>query len=393
MRFRPLLIHLVSAAIALSASLSAFATDFTGKVFLRDSTLLAGDFAMIYCPDCHTGVPADSKGWYRLTLTDAPDSITLEFSRVGYEVKTVRVANSGGNIEVPDIILEPQILMLTAAYVTPKNMDPAQYILSRLWKQSRANRRKQVNYKADIVYEMATHELPVIAQAAPKGMLGFAKFAVAINGYGPLARYCLENDDFAAKVSLSRSVKGGRAKDYDHKLVSCDTQLPKKVEQNVMSLFGMIDLFDLIYGDLIDWGQDFSKNNTFRLHGTYEYNGKYVDVIEWSQTNPSMTALLHIVEDDWGVLKMQMLTAEGEVLRCEARDAGNGVYMPISFLLKPAVTMIRADKNEKLVNMIKENKSLSKKVKQRAIKVLEDHKGEDFNPYIALSFNIKYYYD
>lgn len=387
--FRCILLSL----IMLAASKNLYATDFTGKVFLRDSTILAGDYAMIYCPDCHTGVPADSQGWYRLTLKDAPDSISLEFSRVGYETKIIRVANKGGEINVPDVILEPQILMLTAAYITPKNMDPAQYILSRVWKQSKENRRKQMNYRADIEYEMATHELPVIAQAAPKGMLGYAKFAVAMYGYGPLARYCLENDDFRVKVSLSRTVKGGRSKDYDQKLLRCDQKLPKKVEQNVLTLAEIIDLFDIVYGDMTDWAQDFSKKNAFKLQGTYDYNGKYVDVIEWHRTNPNMTALLHIVEEDWGILKMQMLTSEGEVLRCEARDAGNGVYMPISFLMKPAVTMIRAEKNEKLMNMIKENKSLSNKTKQKALKILEEHKGEDFNPYFSLNVNVKYYYD
>jgi len=376
-------------SILLSAA-SSMATQLNGRVFLRDTALTSGDYVMVYCQACGTGTLTDEYGNYSISIPGSPETVRLEFSRIGYTTVYLDFTGISGDIEVQDVVLEPQALMLTAAYVTPDGMDPGQFVLSRLWEQSRKNSRKQMNYNADISYDVATHDIPLVAQMVPKGMLGLAKFAMAIKGYGPLVRYCLENDDLAATVTLRRTVKKGKAKDYGHRLVRSDRELPQNVQKDIMSIFGMFDLFELIYGEGTNWGEKFSRKNHFDLTGTYEYGDKLVDVLEWSNPEMNMKATVHIVEDDWGILKVQMYTAEGEVLRCEARDVGNGVYMPISFVLKPSVTMIRAEQIPALIETIRNNGSLKKNLKEKSIKVLEAHIGRDFNPYISFSFNIRY---
>lgn len=374
----------------LTICLGASAISLEGRVFLRDTTLLPGDFVMVYCQACGTGTLSDENGFYRLDLKDAPGNVKIEFSRIGYASAYIELTGREEGILIEDVILEPQELMLTAAYVTPEGMDPARFIMSKLWETAKGNRKKQTDYKADITYDVATHELPVLAGVVSKGMLGLVKFTAAVNGYGPLVRYCLQNDDLSATVSLSREVRKGKAKDYGHTIVCHGEELPEKVKEDIMALFGMVNLFDLIYGETTNWGQKFSKDHVFTLDGTYEYGDKLVDVLEWSDPKQRVRAVVHIVEEDWGILKVQMFTSEGEVLRCEARDSGNGVYMPVSFVLKPAVTMVRAEQIPELIEYVKNTDKFKKGMKERAVKMLESHLGSDFNPYISFGFNIRY---
>ena len=370
---------------------TALAREFSGRVFLRDTTVTEGDFVMVYCQACGTGTLTDEDGYYVLKIPDDGD-VVLEYSRIGYTTTYREFAGGSGNVEVEDVILVPQALMLTAAYVTPDGMDPAKFVLTKLWAQSKKNRKKQLNYKADISYDVASHGLTIVNEVLPKGTVGLAKFAAAVNGFGPFVRYCLNNDDLSASVSLKRQVRNGRAKDYDHRMVKTGQPLPKNVEKNILSIFELIDLFEIIYGETTNWGEKFSKDHIFTLEGTYEYGDKLVDVIRWADSKNRVSANVHIVEDDWGILKVQLFHWEGEVLRCEARNAGNGVYMPISFVLKPSVTMVRAEQIPGLIEEVKKM-DMKDKTKEKAIKVLERNLGHDFNPYISFGFNIRYFYE
>lgn len=367
--------------------------EFTGRVFLRDTTLLEGDFVMIYCPSFATGTLTDEEGNYRLKIPDNEKNVVLEFSRIGYTTQYREFPAGSSEVTVEDIYLEPQALMLTAAYVTPDGMDPAKFVLSKLWEQSKKNKKRQINYKADISYDVASHGLTVINEVLPKGTVGLAKFAAAVNGYGPFVKYCLNNDDLSASVTLKREVRGAKVKDYDHVLVQAGQELPKNVRKNILSVFELIDLYEILYGETTKWGERFSNSHVFTLEGTYEYEDKLVDVLKWVDSKNRFSANIHIVEDDWGILKVQLFHWEGEVLRCEARNAGNGVYMPISFVLKPSVTMVRAEQIPGLIEEIRKSKSFKEKTKEKVIKVLERNLGHDFNPYISFGFNIRYFYE
>lgn len=380
--------------LSVIGSVCSRAAEIQGRVLLsvENGEPAGGDFVMVYCPDLKTGTMSDENGYYSLKLPSSAQNKTvkIEFSRIGYVtiLKDFKVVGSISWAE--EVILEPQALMLTAAYVTPKGMDAGDYVLSRLWAKSKENRKKQMNYRAEIDYDIATHELPIVTDVLPKALVGLAKFAVALNGFGPLVRYCLKNDDLSASVSLSRVVKDGSPTDFAHRMTKCDQKLPENVKKNVMSLFDLVDLFDMLYGEATDWGQKFAKKHKFKLVGTYEYGDKLVDVLKWSNSKYKVSATIHVVEDDWGILKMQAHSWEGEVIRCEARDLGNGVYMPISFVIKPSISRIRAEQIPALIEEVKKNNDLNKATKARAVKVLEDHLGSDFNPYVSVGYNVRY---
>ena len=383
--------RLIPALLALLfAWTAAPARDISGRVLLRDSCIVAVDFVMIYCKEYGTGTLSDEDGRFCLHLPSGEAKLQLEFSRIGYTTVFREISLASGEYNIGDVVMEPQALMLTAAYVTPNGMDPAQFVLSKVWESAKENRKKQLNYRAEIEYDVATHQIPLVSSVLPKGLVGLARFAVALQGYGPLVRYCLKHDDLSASVKLSRQVRDGKALDFAHRLVRQNPPLPENVKKNVMSLFEMIDLFDMLYGESTDWGQKFSKKHKFRLTGTYEYGDKLVDVVTWSNRRMKVSATLHIVEEDWGILKLQIHSQEGEVMRCESRNVGNGVYMPISFVIKPNISMVRAEDIPALIEEVKKMDNFSKATRERAIKVLEDNMGHDFNPYISVGYNVRY---
>ncbi len=288
--------------------------------------------------------------------------------------------------------MKPQTLMLTAAYVTPDGMDPGDYVLSKVWEKTKEVRKKKLTYGADITYEFATHEIPLVAEALPKGKVGLVKVAGALVGYGSLLNYVLKNDDISASASLSRTVSKGKTNDYNQKITASDPDpLPKAVQKDIIKFFGEIDLFELVYGETNDWGQKFSKRHKFKLVGTYEYGDKLVDVLSWTGRE-KITVNLHVVQDEWGILKLQCQSQEGEVMRGECRDRGNGVYMPISFILKPTITKIRNEDLPALLEFAEESKDLNKASKARIRKILQERidNGEDFNPYVTCGFNVRY---
>lgn len=105
-----------------------------------------------------------------------------------------------------------------------------------------------------------------------------------------------------------------------------------------------------------------------------------------------MGVKIHVVDGEWAILKMQVVRSHGEVLRIEARNMGGGVYMPATFVMNPSFTHIRNEQIPELIRMVRENKQLKKAGKARMIALLEERyrNKEDFNPYVACGFSVRY---
>lgn len=401
-----------------------------GRVLLDDRSIqevIPGDYVMVYVPSLGIGTLSDEQGNYSLSIPDPliqksaqtnatketrqnpsqdpaqaaakAQSLEIEFSRIGYGTVSRRCEISGaedtghgaGAIGLGTITLEPQTLMITAAMATPDGMSPAEFVLNKVIKKTKATKGNRLSYEADINYDFATHEIPLMASALSGGQLGMTKFAGSLMGIGPLVKYCLANDDISVQASLHRSVVKGKAKDSDGRIVkSKPSPLPAKVQQNILDFFGKIDLFDLLYGAGGDMGKSFAGKHEFQMEGSYEYGDKLVYVLSCKAHH--MGVKLHIVDDEWAILKMQVVRDKAEVLRVEARDMGGGIYMPATFVMNPSLTLIRNEQIPELIRMIQENKQLKKAGKARMIAILEErHRNkEDFNPYIACGFSVRY---
>lgn len=373
-----------------------------GRVMLQGETPAPGDYVMVYSPELRIGTLSDENGNYSLSLPDTGAALSLEYSRIGFSVSTCRLDASllatvergedgGGLLQMPLVTLEPQLLMLTAALVTPDGVNPAEFILDKVLKTAGAVRKNHLSYEADISYDFSTHEIPLMATALSNGQLGLTKFAGSLMGIGPLVKYCLVNDDIYARASLHRSVVKGHAKDSDGRIVkSTPDPLPKNVQKDIIEFFGKIDLFELLYGQGGNFGKSFSKKHKFQLEGSYEYNDNLVYVL--SCRAYKMGIKLHVVDGEWGIMKMQIMRSRGEVLRIEARPVCDGIYMPVTFIMNPSLTHIRNAQIPEVIAMVRDNKQLKKSGKARLIAILEERyrNHEDFNPYIACGFAVQY---
>ena len=175
--------------------------------------------------------------------------------------------------------------------------------------------------------------------------------------------------------------------------------------------------FDEVYGDYEDWGRYGSARDKFQLVGSYEQDGKMIDVLEYIETRTTerekvneqgekvkekktrtTVSRLHVVEDDWGILKAEK---KGEHIQesTECRDLGGGIYMPISSSSRLTLPTIPADS---LPNMIakaekelKDPKGFNKteqKMLERFIKQLKEHEGRDIRMELFFAYDIKYRY-
>ncbi len=350
-----------------------------------------GDYVMVYAPALRIGTLSDEQGNYSITLPAG--DVELEFSRIGYAVHRQKFNNMGesSSLILPTITLEPQTLMITAAIVTPDGMSPADYIIERVINKTKATKNKNLSYEADIRYDFKTHEIPLMASALSGGQQGMTKFAGALMGIGPLVKYCMGTDDISAYAQVHRSVVKGKGRDSNGRIVKSNPDpLPEKVQRNIIDFFGKIDLYDLLYGAGCNMGQSFVKDHKFQLEGSYEYNDKLVHVLNCKAYH--MDIRLHVVDQEWSVMKMQLIRGRNELIRIEAREMAGGIYMPVTFIMNPTITKIRHEQIPSLIKYVQDNKQLKKAGKARLIGILEERlrNKEDFNPYIACSFSVKY---
>jgi len=382
-------------SIVLSFAAPAQNREVSGVVILdSDGKAVPGENVTAYVKTCRIGTISDNSGYYTLSIPDSytDHNLSIEFSLMGYETATISTGlTSGPVIKADTVILKLQPLMLTAAYLIDNGMPPGDFIMSKVWDRADENRRKMESYNALVHYSISTHEIPLVAQVLSGVEKGAVKLAAGFTGYGPLVRYCLANDDVSASVSMERSVTKKKTSDFNKTISSGDKTLPKDVSDNILSLPKGIDFFEAVYNRNNPWGEKFTKKHHFNLIGTYEYCGKLVDVLHCSDSQNIISVKLHVVEEEWGILRVE-IGHDNEVMLFECRDVGNGVYMPVSLVMKPTMSMIHNSDIPAAIEKVKENSHLNKGTKKRAETLLKKRfeSGLDFNPYIVAGFNISY---
>lgn len=365
-----------------------------GHIAKRDTSVSPASYAMAYVGELKTGATADENGDFVLHLPDRYDGrkVLVEYSLIGYSSleKEVTIVPDGTFAPADSVVLDFSPIMLAASYVTADGRDPAEYILSQVWKRADENRKKVKNYSAHVEYTLATHELPMVSHVLPGFTLMMAKIAAGFMGFGPVVDYAVTHEDLMASVSLDRTLKNGVRKDTNHQILEMTDNLPRNVQNNIKSIFGKIDLYGLLYGKNNAWGRKFTRRSTFELQGSYNYGDYIVDVLHWDDPNSDASATIHVLEDNWGILKVQVGRGE-EAVQCEARDIGGGIFLPVSFVMRPALTRIKAENIPAFIE--RANVEIKDKgIRKRAVKLLESYRdrGEDFNPYVAARFNVRY---
>ncbi len=383
------------ATLIAGIEVSAQSRQICGRVLLKDGEeTVPGESVTVYARKCGSGTTTDNDGNFSLPVPDAfsEDKLSVEFSLIGYSSETVDIRLAGGQTtRIDSIVLGVQPLMLAAAYKTESGMPAADFILSQVWDRADANRNVMSSYNADIRYSIRTHDIPTLAQVLSGFGRGAVRFAAGFTDFGPLVNYCLTHDDVSATVTMGRVVGYGSVTDFNKKLIDAGTGLPDDVAGSILSLPDDIDLFEMVYDRKALWGERFAKSHTFNLVGTYEYGDKLIDVLYWTDRNGVVSVTLHVVEEEWGILRAEV-GREKEVVCFECRDIGKGIYMPVSLTMKPSMSLIRNRELPAVIKYINDNRHVPKGIKMRSEAVLSEcyRNGEDFNPYITLGFNINY---
>ncbi|MCQ2171038.1 MAG: carboxypeptidase-like regulatory domain-containing protein [Bacteroidales bacterium] len=382
------------AALALCTNASAQTCRIHGRIFFPDSLKSPANNVTVYIPENGKGTITDDDGNFRLdTGTGSKGKkLTVEISHIGYE-SIVRQVNPGTttDIDLGEVVLQEQLIMLPSAYITPNHKSAANYILGEVRKRAVENRKKHPDYDATISYSAQTHHIPLVSQVLPGIAEGAVKTAASMLGIGNCIRYAMDTDDLSGDVTFERSVRGGSTRDYNARIIRSSTKLPAKVEKELKSVFKNIDLFNFLYSDDCIWGINYNYRYKFVHTGTYMWNGKLVDILQWKGKRGFLWASVHVVQDDWGILKVEAGYQDKKVL-CEARDRGDGVYMPVSLVITPNFfPVIEGSKTARHIEMIKSEKRLGDKTKKKIITFLEENSNIDIHPYIIGRVSVQYH--
>lgn len=363
----------------------------SGCVMLSDTVESPAQFASVFIPGTGIGTITDTHGNYTLQVPESDKAIRngkvdVEYAFIGYttETRSISLADTG-EMRQDTVVMDFQPIMLPSTYITDGDLDPATYILSKVWERADGNRKRMATYNATINYNVSAHQLNLLAEMLPKSLLGIIKAAISVaTQYGPICNYCINNDDLEATATLERSVTNGKTKDKGV-ITSSSTELPANVQKSVLSAFKGHDLFNVLYSKKRLWSRENSKYYKFEFEGTYQYGDHFVDVLKWEHNG--LSATLHILEDVWGILSVQY-DDTGLMIRSESRFVGGDILMPVSLVFDTSdiFSSQNMDIDETEISINNKN---NKKATERMHRILKEHK-DDFHPYIVAGFTVQY---
>ena len=358
-----LLITLLLAALTV---LPGSAQTLKGVVSLNDSTPCA--YATVYIPSLNRGIAANEKGEYILDeLPSGP--LKVEYSCMGQQTVRRELTLVKGETLVHNEALSEKLMLLPPAIVTPDGETPAHYVLRHVWEKAKENRSRIDTWQAAIKYDAGMNDMDLIFKIIPKKYMILLKSALALGGYKKIFNLALDHPSLKAKVSLVRTYAKEKITDSEQQITECSEPLTADEQKTLYrnKLLIQPDIFDEVYDDYEDWGRHGSARDKFQLVGSYEQDDKMIDVLEYIETRTTerekvndqgekvkekktrtTVNRLHVVEDDWGILKAEK---KGDYVQesTECRDLGGGIYMPISTSSRLTLPTIPADSLPKMI--------------------------------------------
>ena len=407
---------LISFLLVALSTLPSVAQTLQGVILLNDSTPCP--YATVYIASANRGIAANEKGEYMLDELPA-GNLKVEYSCMGQQTVRRELTLVKGETLIHNEALSEKLMLLPPAIVTPDGESPAHYVLRHVWDKADENRNRIDSWQAAVKYDASMNDMDLIFNIIPKKYMILLKSALALGGYKKIFNLALDHPSLKAKVSLVRTYAKGKITDSEQKITECNENLTADEQKTLYSNKLLIEpnIFDEVYGEYEDWGRHGSARDKFQLVGSYEQDDKMIDVLEYIETRTTerekvneqgekvkekrtrrTVSRLHVVEDDWGILKTEK---KGEHIQegTECRDLGGGIYMPISSSSRLTLPTVPADS---LPNMIakaekelKDPKGFNKteqKMLERFIKQLKEHEGRDIRMELFFAYDIKYRY-
>ena len=407
---------LISFLLVALSTLPSVAQTLQGVILLNDSTPCP--YATVYIASANRGIAANEKGEYMLDELPA-GNLKVEYSCMGQQTVRRELTLVKGETLVHNEALSEKLMLLPPAIVTPDGETPAHYVLRHVWDKADENRNRIDSWQAAVKYDASMNDMDLIFNIIPKKYMILLKSALALGGYKKIFNLALDHPSLKAKVSLVRTYAKGKITDSEQKITECNENLTADEQKTLYSNKLLIEpnIFDEVYGEYEDWGRHGSARDKFQLVGSYEQDDKMIDVLEYIETRTTerekvneqgekvkekrtrrTVSRLHVVEDDWGILKTEK---KGEHIQegTECRDLGGGIYMPISSSSRLTLPTVPADSLPNMIagveKKLKDPKGFNKteqKMLERFIKQLKEHEGRDIRMELFFAYDIKYRY-
>lgn len=383
---------------------------------LNDSTPCP--YATIFVPSINRGTAANDVGDYILDELPA-GSLKVEYSCIGQQTSKREFKIVAGDTITNNEVLSEKISLLPPSIVTVDGESPAHYVLRHVWEQSEVNRGRINSWQAEVKYALGMNDLGIFFNIVPKKIMFLLKTAMTLAGYRKVFNLVKDHPSLKAKVSLVRTFAKGKVQDTEQKVTYSSDQLTENEKKTLFknNLLLEEDLFNEVYAKDVDWGSKGELRDKYQLVGSYEQDGKVIDVLEYINTRTrevetvddngetvketkktTTTNRVHVVEDDWGILKAEQNNSYFRS-SIECRDMGGGIYMPISSSNRIEFRKIPSDSIPLVIKAfekkMQEEEDLDKTTRnmgEKFIKELKAHQGRDIRFELYFTYDIKYRY-
>ena len=329
-----------------------WAQTITGRVMLNDT--LPASIATLYVPKLGIGTITDFDGYYRLEELPKGNH-TIEFSYLGYRTERHELSLNDGQEVTLEVSLKEQPIELNDIYVTPNGEDPALGILRKVIQTAKQNKTRLQNYEASVSHDFLAKNFDIIYYIIPKGLKFIMKTGVKALKMGAVFDLCMNQPRMEGKLSSVDLFSNGKTRHTQEKILSSNPALNGKATEQIFRM-AHVDLFDELYVEPLDGIEKQLKKGTcpYRLKGIIEENGMKIDVLEKRSTYEGIVNVTHfyVIEDNWGILRMDQEVNGHCINRMEARNIGGGIYMPVSrlfsfdFSLLSSLVQVKEEKED-----------------------------------------------
>ncbi len=317
-------LSLTTLLLLLSSTL--FGTVFGGRVSDRNG--LPVPFATIYVYEISSGVSADDKGEFRISLSKG--KYTCEVSSLGYKRErfTLEVANE--NI-FREIVMQEEVYQLNDAYFSSKGENRANSVMRKAIARAPFHREQVKSYESS-VYLKGTMKITKIP-AILKIQAGKARSNLVLNKLFLLESHSL----------ISYQYPGS----YDEKVMAFSSTIPSEIKIDNISGVMRTSIYDKeFFGNLSPLATNAFRYYSFIYEGISNESGRVVNkirVIPKGGDSKLFRGHIYIVDDIWSVSYIDFTSKETGVtmnISVNFNEVKPLVLMPTSYAMDVGINLM-----------------------------------------------------
>ena len=291
--------------------LSAEAAVFTGRMMTPDSTAFA--YATVFIPELKQGAMTDAEG--KWNLPDVPDgTYRVEYSYMGYESQSEEITLSANAPVHREIYLRENAIRLAEVVFINGGVNPAIAILRKVAETNKGMKKRieSLQVRESMAGDYDLRGVPSVFWKMLKIILlvkpSYRRLVVALQNH-PLLKL---------NMYIDITASGKKEKATDPVITYASEEITKKEAESMVKVCGTESIYDLLE-ELNESFDTDKKAAEFNLVGTYEKDGKVIDIlthpykprykknathadsIKAEKRAARYTREMHVVEGDWAV--------------------------------------------------------------------------------------------